>query len=252
MSGTNVFKRLSVSTHTDTGRRRQKNEDSLLCLHDHGVFIVADGMGGAGGGDVASKAVIDHLNEAYDNKAELGLTEKVSLFRGACDAASGWIKTRADRSSTRGMGSTVVGLIFDNLDKRRAAVLHAGDSRVYLYRNEEFRKMVVDHSPAAEAGIDDESLVPFFMQGIITRAVGVQSKVMLELTYIEVEEADQLLICSDGLYNMLSDDEMIEVLEQAANGDDAVRALVDEANNAGGLDNTTVILIDVGVEGKDS
>ena len=117
MSGANVFKRLKVSTHTDTGRRRQKNEDSLLCLPDQGVFIVADGMGGAGGGDVASKSVIDHLRSAFAEKSELGMTDKISLFREACDESSRWIKARADRDNMRGMGSTVVGIVFDHLDE---------------------------------------------------------------------------------------------------------------------------------------
>jgi protein phosphatase len=108
---------------------------------------------------------------------------------------------------------------------------------------------MVDHSPAAEAGLDDESLVPFFLQGIITRAVGVRDDVALECTYIEIKPGDLLLICSDGFYNMLSDVEMLALLHGSEDhlGDLARRA-VDAANRAGGLDNISIILVKVDSE----
>ena len=246
MNSSQLFGHLESASYSDTGRRRMKNEDSLLCMNEQGVFIVADGMGGAGGGDVASRITVDALRDAYKGPNEIGLTEKVALFRTASDEASRRIKERADRDRVRGMGSTVVGVVFDHLDHRRAAILHAGDSRVYLSRNGELSKLMVDHSPAAEAGIDDESLVPFFMQGIITRAVGVRTSVKLELTYIDLEASDKLLICSDGLYNMLSDEEIVDVMSGAESLGDATRSLVAAANDAGGLDNITVVLVDVG------
>jgi len=244
VNSANAFAHLRHSSSTHTGRRRMKNEDSLLCMSEHGVFVVADGMGGAGGGDVASKATVDYLRDAFANTSELGLNEKISKFRIASDDASRWIKQRADRDHTRGMGSTVVGLVFDHLDPRRAVILHAGDSRVYMLRDQQLSKLMVDHSPAAEAGIDDESEVPFFMQGIITRAVGVRSTVKLELTYIDVKAGDYFLVCSDGLYNMLGDDEIVACLTSSDDGKSVVQKLVDDANQAGGLDNISVVLVE--------
>lgn len=250
MNKPQVFNSIRYASRSDIGLRRQKNEDSMLCLPDYGLFLVADGMGGAGGGDIASGAVIKHVEEAFramDFKS--ALQSKVAAIRSSCNESSRWIRDKAEQLKMRGMGTTVVGLLLDAMDVRRGAILHAGDSRVYLKRNNSLVKLMVDHSPAAEAGLDDESLVPFFLQGIITRAVGVQDDVALECTYIEIEPGDLLLICSDGFYNMLSDVEMLALLHGSEDhlGDLARRA-VDAANRAGGLDNISIILVKVDSE----
>ncbi|MFT5121642.1 MAG: serine/threonine protein phosphatase PrpC [Kiritimatiellia bacterium] len=247
MNKSQVFNNIQYASRSDVGLRRQKNEDSMLNLPECGLFLVADGMGGAGGGDIASKAVVDHVQRAFTGIDPLaGLQLKIEAMRTACNDASRWIRLKSEELETRGMGTTVVTLLLDAMDPRRAAILHAGDSRVYVKRSNMLIKLMVDHSPAAEAGLDDESLVPFFLQGIITRAVGVSDVVALECTYIELEAADLLLICSDGFYNMLSDAEMLARLQGSMDhlGDLARRA-VDAANRAGGLDNISITLLRV-------
>ena len=245
------FEYLSSAELTDVGRRRKNNEDSVISLPGNGVFCVADGMGGAQGGEVASKAVVDAVRETFLNSpdARFAVTAEAAakLFERALNEASLWIKERADGLGISGTGSTAVGLVFDRVFPARGIVLHAGDSRAYRLRRDKFVQLTTDHSVAAAAGLPDDSTLPLMFRGVITRAVGLDRSVMLELTPFDVAAGDIFLLCSDGLDKMLSDRRIHKIIKKhhADPLEQMAKLLIDEALEEGGDDNVTVIVIRV-------
>jgi len=236
---------------SDTGRRRQYNEDACLRLPEHGVFCVADGMGGVVGGDLASEAITTRLREVF-NKAspaeEKDLPARVALFQRALDQASQWIKRFADEKGIKQMGSTVVALLFDPRDPCHAIGLHAGDSRLYRYRAGRLKVLTSDHTAMAvlstKLGWPRDSLPAKFQNGLM-RAVGLTATVDLEQTQVDVRAGDLFLLCSDGLSRMLSDSGIATILGKHARELLKTKAemLVNAANEAGGKDNITVVLV---------
>lgn len=248
---TEPFKYLKSAQLTDVGRRRLRNEDALLRLPAHGVFCIADGMGGVQGGAFASQATVDALGEAFTDSpdAPFALTARASarLAARALNAASGWIKQRADALGFAGCGSTAVVLAFDRVDPSRAAVLHAGDSRAYRLRRGELARLSTDHSVAAAVGLEDDRDLPAAYRGVITRAVGLADTVALEVTDVDVQPGDLFLLCSDGLNQMVPDDLILARLSAPPGTPlkTLARALVEEALRAGGEDNVSVVLVRV-------
>ena len=243
------FSYLTSAELTDVGHRRKNNEDALARLPEEGVFCVADGMGGVQGGAVASQAAVDALREAFTDSpdAPFALTAKASarLIARALNTASQWIKDRADERGLTGSGSTAVVLAFDRIIPTRALVLHAGDSRAYRYREDTLVQLSADHSVAAAAGLADERDLPAMFRGVITRAVGLEPTVELEETAVDVQPNDLFLLCSDGLSKMVSDRLIQKLLQKHASDplDALARLLVDEALQAGGEDNVSVLLV---------
>ena len=240
---------LTAAAATDRGLVRKKNEDSFLCLPSHGVFVVADGIGGASGGDIASRAVCQHIQDAFETpvSAALVLADKVKLIREAVNTASAWLRITAKRIGVRAMGSTISALVFDPTpDAPHVIVLHAGDSRVYRLRGETLTRMTEDHSAARESGFSEDQTAPAYLQGVITRAVGIHDAVDLERTEVEVREDDLFVVCSDGLYNMIKPFEMRALLLKHRKDIEQLPAhLIEAANAAGGFDNITVAVIAV-------
>lgn len=250
----NNFTYLASADLTDVGRRRKNNEDAVLRLPELGIFCVADGMGGVQGGEVASKATVDALREAFTASpdAAYAVTAAASarLVERAVNRASQWIKARSDERGTPGTGSTVVTLVFDRVTPSRAAILHAGDSRAYRYRADKLAQMTKDHSVAAAAGLADDKTLPAMFRGVITRAVGLESTVQLEETATDVHPGDLFLLCSDGLDKMVNDKNLHKLLRKHRD-DDAqalARVLLDEALRAGGEDNVSVVVVRVAAE----
>lgn len=248
---TSAFTYLSSAEMTDIGRRRKSNEDSLISLPRHGVFCVADGMGGVQGGEVASKAVVDALRKAFPESVDdvLPVTgeDSSAVFERALNEASQWIKDRADGLSLHGTGSTVVGVVFDRETPAQGMVLHAGDSRAYRFRDGKLAQLTVDHSVAAAAGLPDDSSLPLMFRGVITRAVGLEQTVVLEVTPFDVLPEDIFLLCSDGLDKMLSDRRIQKIIRKHYSDplEQMAKCLIDEALDAGGDDNVTVIVVRV-------
>ena len=144
------------------------------------------------------------------------------------------------------MGTTVVCLFFSPDQPDRAIALHAGDSRVYRYRGRKLEQLTEDHSIAGSLGVDESTLHPF-MQGVITRAVGIQADLELEETEVEVKPGDLFIVCSDGLTRMLNDRTLARIIRaNRAKMEALVQAMVTEANQAGGYDNITLIAVQVG------
>ncbi len=248
------FAYLESADRTDVGKRRKNNEDAILALPGNGVFCVADGMGGVQGGEVASKATVDALAEAFTvwPEARFALTAAASarLVERSLNRASRWIKDRGEERGITGTGSTAVVLVFDRAEPSRALVLHAGDSRAYRYRADKMVQLSADHSVAAAAGLPDDNSLPAMFRGVITRAVGLDRNVALETTPTDVAPGDLFLLCSDGLTKMLNDRQIQKLLRH--HRDDAleqvVGVLIDEALKHGGEDNVSAIVVRVGKE----
>ena len=236
---------------SDIGKKRKNNEDACLRITAHGIFCVADGMGGQMGGDIASETIVTTLQEVFGKitpEDDNTLPKRIAFFRAGANRASKWIKDFADEKVVGQMGSTIVALVIDPRDPRRAVGLHAGDSRLYRFRNGELKQITVDHSAvnalAAKLGIPPEQ-VPAKYQNELLRAVGLAESVELEKTPVDVSTGDTFLICSDGLTKMLSDSTIAKMIKDGLpfGVQTLAQSLINAANEAGGKDNVTVVLI---------
>lgn len=247
--------RINASGLSDVGRSRSHNEDSMRIDVDRGLFLVADGMGGHGHGDVASKvaieAIIEHMNRAFERweKGE-GLDDAgerqlaVELEYSIHAAHRSVVGAVADDQSLTGMGTTVVSLIAGS---GRVAVAHVGDSRVYLLRSGTMEQVTEDHTWVNEqvkAGyLSQDQARSHPLKSVVTRAVGGDHAIEVDVRELPVESGDVFLLCSDGLTTMLTDDEIESQLVAGGSLADRCQRLVDLANNRGGVDNITVILL---------
>jgi serine/threonine protein phosphatase PrpC len=236
---------IRVFSRTDVGKRRQRNEDSLGVIPRHGIYVVADGMGGVDGGDYASKRVVDDLVERFQDMdpGTLNFDERIDLICETINASSAGIRDEARNRDICGMGTTVVVLCIDVKNPGRACALHVGDSRVYQFRRNTLRALTIDHSLAAESGLENSAAIPLFMAGVITRAVGVKEEVEVERTPVRVLPGDRFMLCSDGLYNMIPEPELTSIFID--DHEDISSELISAANHAGGFDNITVIVLKV-------
>jgi PPM family protein phosphatase len=237
--------RFAFGDRTDVGRGRPENEDSHLVDPDDGLYAVADGMGGHRAGEVASATAIDALKTAF-----LG-GQRLDQAVGAANAAV--FAKAAEDAALRGMGTTLTALA---LHDSTAELGHVGDSRAYLMRDGLVTQVTEDHS-LVEQLVREGRLTPEEAQhhpqrAIITRALGVDVDVQVDTYRIDLKPGDRLLICSDGLTNMLSDDTIAQTLRRHADPQQAADTLVDMANQAGGDDNITVVLVDALSDGGEA
>ena len=249
---------LEIANVSDTGRRRPHNEDSTLSDLDNGLVVLADGMGGYKAGEVASAiAVTDsHHNilkglskvsgKAVDSKT--GLRPESSLIKNSIIVANSNIYNSAQTDpQCQGMGTTiVVALFYDGI----ASVAHVGDSRMYRKRANKFEQITKDHSLIQEL-IDrglysPEEAHEKTPKNLVTRALGIEDKVEVDVMEVPVENGDIFLLCSDGLNDMVDDEEIhLTLSKYSANLVQAAQELVNLANAKGGKDNTSVILVRV-------
>jgi PPM family protein phosphatase len=228
------------AARTDTGRQRHANEDSYHARSP--VYVVADGMGGAQAGEVASRIAADAFDEDMgDGSPEERLAERAQeANRRIFDRA------RSD-ASVSGMGTTLTGAL---LASDEVSIVHVGDSRAYLFRDGELRQLTRDHSLVEElrrrGQLTSEEAEDHPQRSIITRALGPERDVELDIHTHQARGGDVYLLCSDGLTSMVREDRLREILSTAATLRDAVDGLVDEANKAGGRDNITVVAFRVG------
>lgn len=234
---------------TDVGLKRDHNEDSLLCNDALGLYAVADGMGGHLGGELASHMAVEvlekemttRLRPAADQPRPASVAE---AMREATTLASRAIYDSAQANPERtGMGTTLTGLCFHG---GSLSLCHVGDSRAYLVRDGRARQLTEDHSWIQEqvrAGLlSPGDAIASRFRNIITRSVGFEPTVMPDLFTMPVEAGDCYLICSDGLSNYFSVDEIGRVLAAQFYGE-AGRALVEIANERGGDDNITCVIV---------
>lgn len=244
------FGYISWAALSDVGRRRKNNEDSHGEWPDQGVFCVADGMGGASDGEVASRIVVEHL--AMEMKKwgrvspPIALDDRLALMDRTLNAASAWIFKYAETHDAKGCGTTFVGVVLDPADATKAVALHAGDSRLYRIRRKKIQLITRDHSVANMAGVKNEAELDPAFRNMILRAVGISETVELERTPFDMAEGDWIVICSDGLSKMVDDSTIAKIVREAKSEEQAARALVDEANRLGGKDNVTVVAVHAG------
>src|ERR1044071_6929570 len=222
---------------SDTGRQRNANEDSFFVRSP--IFVVADGMGGAQAGEVASKAAAD----AFDVAPPDAPPERV--LRETILAANRTIHEHAHEDpSLAGMGTTLTAAIVD-AEHESVAIGHVGDSRAYRLRGGKLEQLTRDHSLVEEmrrkGQLTDAQAEDHPQRSIITRALGPEPDVDVDVQTVPAKPGDVFLICSDGLTTMLGEEQIASLLAGATSMDAAVRALVDEANRAGGRDNITAL-----------
>jgi serine/threonine protein phosphatase PrpC len=244
--------RLEVAELTDVGRRRDSNEDSMTRLvpkdpklmeRKGAIFVVADGMGGHAAGEVASEIAVETIREEYYEAVSDEVTE---ILTQAIKQANQVIYDRAIEQTARaGMGTTCVAVVIRGAV---AYIANVGDSRVYLIRDGQLRQVTNDHSWVAEqvrAGmLTDEQARTHAHRNVITRALGTQPEVEADLFVEVLQDGDHLLLCSDGLSGPVSDEEINRIISSAP-AQEAVRALIAQANEQGGPDNITALLVHV-------
>ncbi len=225
------------AVRTDTGRQRNANEDSLFTKAP--LFVVADGMGGAQAGEVASKTAADSFAQGLPKAVpERALEQTI-------EGANRTIHELARKDpSLAGMGTTTTAALVD-LEAEEVAIGHVGDSRAYRLRRGQLEQLTRDHSLVEEmrrkGQLTDAQAEDHPQRSIITRALGPEPEVQVDLQTVPAQAGDVFLICSDGLTTMLDDEQIGRILARATSLTAAVRALVDEANRAGGRDNITVV-----------
>jgi len=226
---------------TDAGRVRRRNEDSFVL--DPPLFAVADGMGGAQAGEVASRLAAAAFRE-YHAADRLEPAERVEAI---IQEANRRIFERARTDSeASGMGTTVTAAILTN---GRVSIGHVGDSRAYRVRNGELEQLTEDHSLVADlmrsGRLTPEEADAHPQRSVITRALGTDAEVDVDMVTVDVEPGDLFLLCSDGLTTMVPEEDILRILQEADTLDAAARTLVRAANSGGGEDNITVVLFRV-------
>jgi PPM family protein phosphatase len=239
---------LEVAMRTDKGRVREHNEDAIGGDPEAGLLILADGMGGANAGEVASGLGVDLLVSQLAGRLWDGEAIGADQIRDAISSVNQAIFELADQvPDYQGMGTTlVVGLFLG----RRLIHAHVGDSRLYLWRQGELRQLTQDHSLIQEmVNIGDfccieEAMLAGVPTNVLSRALGSEAQVVVDVDEMEWNPGDVYLLCTDGLTGMVTDDEMQSILEnKELNLEQQAEELIDFACRMGGIDNISVILV---------
>lgn len=224
------------------GKSRKTNEDAYMA--EEPIFCVADGMGGHFGGEIASKTAIDTL-KSYKKEIISGKNPHKVLLNAFAKASEQIIEQAEKNPHQHGMGTTLSAIY---LSKKTLYCCHIGDSRIYLIRNNNIKQISKDHSFVAElletGQITPEEARNHPNRNIITRALGVEGESNPDLFTLGLKKSDRILICSDGLHTMLNDKEILDTIKNYPSLEDSCSKLISEANNRGGLDNITAVLID--------
>lgn len=233
---------------SDVGRVRSGNEDSYLVQEP--LFVVADGMGGHLAGDVASRMAVDVLMHDLDTRSD---NDREALVNAVKHANSVIFEESQSNTDLSGMGTTCT-LMFVSGDEGRIA--HVGDSRAYLLREGKLSQLTDDHTlvnrMVKEGRLRPEEADRHPQRSIITRALGVDANVKVDYKTLDLKKGDRILLCSDGLTSMIDTQALHEVLAGTSDPDAVTERLVELANEAGGDDNITVVLIDVDETGDRS
>ncbi|MDR1271384.1 MAG: Stp1/IreP family PP2C-type Ser/Thr phosphatase [Clostridiales Family XIII bacterium] len=240
---------------TDIGRKREKNEDALMLLPALGIYAVADGVGGLSSGEVASRKAVDSIEEFIAANPLSGADNLDGKYRenwmrgyfARClqKANSEILSLAMDHPQYLNMATTIV-LMY--MDVESLYIVNMGDSRAYILRDGQLGQLTVDHTyvnSLVEAGAITRNEARFHpKKNMITKALGAGRNADPEFHRFDLHEGDRLLLCSDGLHEELSDDEIARILRQDGDLTDVCRHLVDAANKNGGSDNITLVCVD--------
>ena len=251
--------RLTCAGATDVGLKRNHNEDAFLLLPEEQLYCVADGMGGHASGEVASRIAVEEMAEffrltgrdedaTWPFKLDPARTPDQNRLLTGVKLANQRILERAQSDARlKGMGTTIVAASFPK-GGREVLVGHVGDSRAYLVRDGRIRQLTEDHSLLNDY-LRSHKLTPaeaeaFPHKNVIVRALGMKPQVDVDLVAEPLRDGDVVLLCCDGLSGMVADEDLCEVV-RGCHGDlrRAARELVDAANEAGGADNITCVLV---------
>ena len=232
---------------TDTGLKRSNNEDRFISRPEIGLFAVADGMGGAAAGEVASQIFAETVSEVLAEKGRAAGQETLNLIQEVFRLANERILNHVkENSQHRGMGCTAELLVFD---QGRYVLGHVGDSRTYLFRQGELKQLTLDHSlvqDQVDRGlITAQEAKKHSLRNVILRAVGVNEILAVDLIRGKGLPGDLLLLCSDGLTDMVDDSSIGDVLSRSLSVVQKAETLIELAKSAGGHDNITVVLCEV-------
>jgi protein phosphatase len=250
--------RIEHAATSDVGMKRDHNEDNFLELPEENLFAVCDGMGGHAAGEVASKIAVEEIGEFYrmtSRDAEATWPFKMDRSRSyeenrivtAIKLANQRIIDAGEAEGRKGMGTTTVAVHFAQSENGpELLVAHVGDSRIYRFRKNHLERLTIDHSLVEEyirmGKLTVEEAKNFPQKNIILRALGQQRQVDVEVNRHVPEEGDVILLCSDGLSGMVTDERMEEILQRTPKLEECTRKMIDAANAAGGVDNITCVL----------
>jgi len=233
----------TAAAKSDRGRKRPSNEDAFGYSVEQGVYVVCDGMGGAAAGEIASSVAVDEFMKQLTGRTAADAPR--SSAEQAIAAANQAIFTRAQRSNRlNGMGTTLVALLTND---RHVWLVNVGDSRGYRLRNGRLEQITVDHSLVEEqvrmGRLERSEALRSPLRNVITRALGTQNAIVPDIFELETAPGDLFLLCSDGLTRELSDANIESLLGAAAGVEELCARLVAAANQAGGHDNITCLLV---------
>ena len=229
--------KLETSGLSDIGRKRENNQDSYLLNDKAKLYVVADGMGGHVGGEIASKMAVDTLSKVFSYTSR-SFDPSSYLVRAIQEANNMIYEKAVQTPSLKGMGTTVTCLLFSY---DTVFIAHVGDSRAYFIREGMIWQLSQDHSLVSEQMVAGGAIA---MRNIITRSVGYDRQVEVDLYTKKVAMGDRYLLCSDGLYGFVSQKEMATVVSSSVLPL-ATKKLIDLANSRGGDDNITAVLVKV-------
>lgn len=238
---------MKISSLTDIGNTREMNQDYLYSSEESvgklpNLFLVADGMGGHKAGEFASRYVVEHIVRSIKGSKE---EKAVGILSESIETANRKLKEYADaHQQMRGMGTTIVAAVIQG---RTLLVANVGDSRLYIV-GDEITQVTQDHSLVQEmvrlGQMDPQSAKNHPDKNIITRAVGVSEKVKIDIFERQLRAGEYIILCSDGLTNMVEDSVILQILHGAGSLSDKAERLIELANKNGGKDNITVIIIE--------
>lgn len=230
---------------SDRGCIRANNEDYFISDSRCGIFIVADGMGGANGGEFASRLSAETLYQYLLHPPEDGML--ASLEQGFSLANDTVLKASGEHPTLEGMGTTLVAARL--VDEAQIQLASVGDSRAYYMSGDSFSVLTTDHTWVAEVGnrlgLSDEALRQHPMRHVLTMAIGVSGEVQISTNTINVSSGDQILLCSDGLHGVLDENILRETLKSEKSLPGKAHYLIEAAKEQGGPDNVTVVLVRV-------
>ena len=250
---------------SDVGLVREHNEDDALVLPDHQVYVVADGMGGHSSGEIASRLSVDAVSTLYLNERRTDQIKQLYTQlkeEDGLDGISSFQEYRLKRAVEYGnlkifrharedenlgdMGTTVVAMAFSG---SRVYVAFVGDSRAYRLRDGKLDQLTRDHSLANQLidmnALRKEDLPDFQYKNVIVRGLGLQQEVEVDTSYRSSKAGDRFMLCSDGLSDLVSNEEIERILSVSRGAENAAEALVAAALSEGGVDNITVLVVDV-------
>ena len=250
---------VSSASATDKGLRRSTNEDCFSAREDLRLFVVAEGMGGHAAGEVASQAVVEGIVAFVEATQTMSpdqtwpvpfdLEQRVNANRLCAGFRMGNRRIAAQiaaSSELRGMATTAVAVL---LDGETGTLAHVGDSRAYRLRDGQLDRLTRDHSWVEEqirvGALSETAARQHPWRNIVTRALSGSEELEVDIRELSLESGDRLLLCSDGVFAVLTDDQIGEVLQQHADLDAVCHALIKGANDGGGPDNVTVVVLEV-------